>query len=56
MAEGLFLILCIAWLLWFVGYPIYYFSSNPRDSFDWTFYSLVLCVLALVLNICGRLM
>lgn len=51
----LFIITCIAWLVWFIGYPIYK-KLIKKVRFDWSWYAIWINVGALVVNICNLIM
>ena len=51
----LFIITCIAWLVWFIGYPIYK-KLIKKVRFDWCWYAIWLNVGALVINIINLIM
>ena len=49
-----FIITVIAWLVWFIGYPIYK-KLIKKVRFDWCWYAIWLNVGALVINVCNLL-
>ena len=51
----LFMITLIAWLVWFIGYPIYK-KIIKKTRFDWCWYAIWLNVGAVVINICNLVM
>ena len=49
-----FIITFIAWLVWFIGYPIYK-KLIKKVRFDWYWYAIWLNVCALGINVCNLL-
>ena len=45
----LFYIVTIACVIWLIGYPI--FTKIQHASMNWTLYSLVTCIAAVIINI-----
>lgn len=46
----LFIVVAMMWLLWLIGFPIYK-KCIKKESLWGSYYALVLCCIALVLNI-----